>query len=117
MSFDNMDKYNVPIGEEAARPEEAPLSHLYLLDDAGGSGRSAIEALHGAAAVEALVANTYRGSYVQIMGRTPQHLAACVQLAQQVPVFRVSREWGLDSIKGEARAVAQHARSLIARAW
>ena len=113
MSFDNYDKYNVPIGEESGLVEQAPLSHLYLLDDAGGSDRSAIEPLHGAAAVEALVANTYRGGYVQIMGRTQQHLAACIQLAQLVPVFRVSREWGLDSIAGQARAVAQHARSLI----
>ena len=114
MSFDNYDKYNVPIGEESGVVDQAPLSHLYLLDDAGGSDRSAIEPLQGAAAVEALVANTYRGGYVQIMDRTQQHLAACIQLAQIVPVFRVSREWGLESIAGEARAIAQHARSLIA---
>ena len=115
MSFDDYDKYNVPIGEESGPVDQAPLSHLYLLDDAGGSDRSGIEPLHGAAAVEALVANTYRGGYVPIMGRTQQHFAACVQLAQVVPVFRVSREWGLESIAGQGRAVAQHARSLIAR--
>ena len=114
MSFDHYDKYNVPIGDEIAGADQAPLSHLYLLDDAGGSARSAIEPLHGAAAVEALVANTYRGGYVQIMGRTERHLLACIQLAQKVPVFRVSREWGLEGIADQAKAVADHSRSIIA---
>jgi hypothetical protein len=114
MSFDDYDKYNVPIGDDSGTPEQAPLSHLYLLDDAGGSGSSAIEPLHGAAALEALVANTYRGSYVQIMGRTEQHLRACIQLAQVVPVFRVCREWGLQGIADQASSVAAHARSMIA---
>ena len=102
------------IGDETPGADQAPLSHLYLLDDAGGSARSAIEPLHGAAAVEALVANTYRGGYVQIMGRTEQHLLACIRLAQKVPVFRVSREWGLEAIADQAKAVADHARSIIA---
>lgn len=113
MSFDDMDKYNVPIRDECHGPGEAPLSHLYLLDDAGGSPRSAIERLHGAAAVEALVANTYRGAYVPLMGRTREHLQACLALARAVPVFRLSRRWGLEALAEQAESVADHARTLI----
>ena len=113
MSFDDMDKYNVPIGDGEAVPEQAPLSHLYLLDDAGGSDEAEIVPLRGAAAVEALVANTYRGAYVQLMGLTRPHLLSCIKLAGEAPVFRVSRRWGLDSLADQAEAIASHARSVM----
>ena len=98
MSFEDMDKYNVPIGDDKTRPSQAPLSHLYLLDDAGGSHAPGISPIRGSSAVEALVANTYRGAYVPLMGRTQSHLQACIKLAREAPVFRVSRLWGLDSL-------------------
>ncbi|HET9428505.1 MAG TPA: hypothetical protein VFO69_09125 [Allosphingosinicella sp.] len=113
MSFDDMDKYNVPIEGDVRGPEQAPLSHLYLLDDAGGSDKSSIIQLRGSAAVEALVANTYRGAYVPLMGRTEAHLLACIKLAREAPVFRVSRRWGLKSLAAEAEAIAAHARAVM----
>ena len=116
MSFDDMDKYNVPIAQGDAGPEQAPLSHLYLLDDAGGSDEAAIVRLRGAAAVEALVANTYRGAYVPLMGLTREHLVACVKLAGEAPVFRVSRRWGLEMLADQAEAIAAHARSVMSEA-
>jgi hypothetical protein len=112
MSFDDWDKYNVPIGEGRG-PDRAPLSHLYLLDDAGGSDEPGIDLLTGAAAVEALVANTYRGGYVPMMDQTARHLFACAQLARLVPVYRVRRRWGLEALGGQGEILAAHARSLI----
>lgn len=112
MSFDDWDKYNVPTGA-APGPAALPLSHVYLLDRAQAEGPS-VERLTGAAAVEALVANTYRGAYVPLMGRTAEHLLACARLAARIPVFRASRRWGLDEMDEEARALEAHARSVIA---
>ena len=112
MSFDDWDKYNVPARSEAAS-SPAPLSHLYLLERAGEGQEAAIERLPAAAAVEALVANTYRGAYVPLMGRTGEHLLACAELARRVPVFRAPRLWGFESLAQEADRLERHARALI----
>jgi hypothetical protein len=109
-SFDDMDKYTVPTDLERTLPA-VPLSHLYLLEKA--EGEPSIDRLEGSAAVEAMIANTYRGAYVRPMGRTREHLLACAQLARTVPVFRARRRWGFDSFDSEGAALEAHARSLI----
>ncbi|HEX6374808.1 MAG TPA: hypothetical protein VFZ91_03715 [Allosphingosinicella sp.] len=111
-SFDDMDKYTVPTDLERALPA-VPLSHLYLLEKAEEA--PSVARLEGAAAVEAMVANTYRGSYVRQMGRTREHLLACAQLARAVPVFRARRRWGFDNFDGEGEALEAHARELARR--
>ena len=109
-SFDDMDKYTVPTDLERTLPA-VPLSHLYLLEKA--EGEPSIERLEGSAAVEAMIANTYRGAYVRMMGTTRQHLLACAELARTVPVFRARRRWGYDSFDSEGAALETHARQLI----
>ncbi|HYW17688.1 MAG TPA: hypothetical protein VE891_16235 [Allosphingosinicella sp.] len=109
-SFDDMDKYTVPTDLERTLPA-VPLSHLYLLEKA--VDEPSIERLEGSAAVEAMIANTYRGAYVRPMGRTRQHLLACAQLARTVPVFRARRRWGFGSFDVEGAALEAHARKLI----
>jgi hypothetical protein len=114
-SFDELDKYTVPT--HAERPQApVPLSHLYLLDKAEPGDTPAVDRLEGAAAVEALVANTYRGGYVPLIGRTREHLLACAQLARTVPVFRARRRWGYDAFDAEGAALEAHARQRIAGA-
>lgn len=110
-SFDDMDKYTVPTNLERTLPA-VPLSHLYLLEKAEENSPS-IERLEGSAAVEAMIANTYRGAYVRLMGHTRQHLLACAELARTVPVFRARRRWGFDSFDAEGAALEAHARQLI----
>ena len=114
LSFDAMDKYDVP-----ARTSDisggVPLDHLYILEKAEGPDGAAVERLRGARAVEALVANTYRGAYVPLMGLTQRHLLACAAVAGKVPVFRASRLWGLDRIDAQAGLLEQHARATILR--
>jgi hypothetical protein len=109
-AFDDMDKYTVPTDLERLLPP-VPLSHLYLLEKAEGD--PGVVRLEGAAAVEALVANTYRGSYVRLIGRTRQHLLACAELARTVPVFRARRRWGYDNFDAEGAALEAHARHWI----
>lgn len=110
-SFDDMDKYTVPTDLERILPA-VPLSHLYLLEKAE-EGLPSIERLEGSAAVEALIANTYRGAYVRLMGHTRKHMLACVELARTIPVFRARRRWGYDSFDVEGAALEAHARQLI----
>ncbi len=109
-SFDDMDKYTVPTDLDRMLPA-VPLSHLYLLEKA--DGETSIARLQGSAAVEAMIANTYRGAYVRLMGRTRHHLLACAKLARTVPVFRARRRWGYDSFDVEGAALEAHARQLI----
>ncbi len=112
-SFDDMDKYTVPTDLERTLPA-VPLSHLYLLEKA--EGEPSIDRLEGSAAVEAMIANTYRGAYVRPMGRTREHLMACAELARRVPVYRARRRWGYDSFDLEGAALEAHARELILKA-
>jgi hypothetical protein len=109
-SFDDLDKYTVPTDRTGGQAA-VPLSHVYLLGKAEGD--ASIEPLSGAAAVEALVANTYRGAYLPLMGGTGRHLLACVQLARAVPVFAAKRRWGLKSFDIEGAALEAHAREII----
>jgi hypothetical protein len=111
-AFDDMDKYTVPTDLERALPA-VPLSHLYLLEKTDEA--ASVDRLEGAAAVEAMVANTYRGAYVPLMGRSRQHLLACAQLARTVPVFRARRRWGYDSFDAEGAALEAHAREWVRR--
>lgn len=108
-SFDDLDKYDVPT-RTGADAEPLPLAAIYLLrkiDEEGGD--SAIERQTGVQAIETLMANTYRGGYLRTIGRTGEHLAACVRVARAVPVFSARRLWGFDRFEEEARRLHDHA--------
>lgn len=109
-SFDNMEKYDVPTRGEGSVALPMPIAAIYLL----GKGdeetpEPGIEPLKGVQAVEALVSNTYRGGLVSTIGRTGLHLAACVKLAQAVPIFRADRLWGFDRFEEQAGRLEDHA--------
>lgn len=111
LAFDNMDKFNLP----TPRPSQSgpiPLSHVYLLEKAEEQAAE-IKILSGVAAVDALVANTYRGGYLARMGGTKRHLLACLELVKGVPVFRASRTWGFEGYDEQAGRLEQHARDIV----
>lgn len=110
-SFDDADKYNVPTESRPSR-ESIEISHVYLLakKDAGGA---AISRLEGIEAVDALIANTYRGRYVAMMGETQRHLIQCLALVQRIPVFRADRIWGVAEFGAQAQLLEEHARGLV----
>jgi len=107
-SFDQLDKYDVPTRADAAL-EPLPLNAIYLLRQAEAGDQAGIERLNGVDAVEMLVENTYRGGYLKTIGRTGEHLAACVRIARSVPIFRASRHWGFDRFDVEAGRLRDHA--------
>jgi hypothetical protein len=114
-SFDAMDKYDVPSERHALEP--LPLAAIYLLRqaDANANGPS-IERLQGVDAVETIVSNTYRGAYLRTIGRTGEHLAACLRIARQVPVFRAARLWGFDRFDAQAEVLRTHAEEQVGTA-
>jgi hypothetical protein len=110
-SFDDMEKYDVPTRFEAGL-EPLPLAAVYLLRKAEEECRgAAIERLTGVSAVETLVSNTYRGGYLKTIGRTGEHLAACLKVARAVPVFRAQRLWGFDRFDEQAQTLLDHAEA------
>jgi hypothetical protein len=114
LSFDDAEKYNVPTREPTA---EGPLrlGAIYLLKKAEEAtpGEPFVQPLGGIEAIDALVANTYRGGYIPMLGGTKRHLASCLALARSVPIFAVNRLWGKDHLDRQLRDIEAHARSLF----
>jgi hypothetical protein len=111
-SFDTDEKFDVPTARNWRTPID--LGMIYLLKRTPAEGEaSSIRRLFGVEALEALVANTYRGSYLQPLGQTGRHLKQCIKLVQGVPVFEACREWGYHVFEREARALEEHARQEI----
>jgi hypothetical protein len=118
-SFDGQDKYDVPAGDAAAaRP--LPLAACYMIarPEEGEGGQAAAQApgiarLAGVAAVEALVANTYRGRFATAMGMTARHLSLCLAVAGRTPVHAAGRRWGRAEFDAEAARLADHAAQIV----
>lgn len=88
------DKRDVFLPPGLAVQEPRPLALVVQLSHSG----PAFEQVHGAAAVEALVSNTYRGAFVREVQATHDHWSACVRLAQQAPVSRASVAFDLNAL-------------------
>ena len=109
-SFANTDKYDVPTEASGCRGP-IPLAAIYFLARRS-QGELRVSELAGSAAVEALVANTYRGAYLKTIGRTGEHLMQCVRIAREVPVFRAERAWDLARLEEEALKLRDHAAAV-----
>ncbi|HEX8191836.1 MAG TPA: hypothetical protein VF552_02965 [Allosphingosinicella sp.] len=116
-SFDGQDKYDVPAGNAAAaRP--LPLAACYMIErpEAGSEAESrtpGIARLLGVEAVDALVANTYRGRFATVLGLTRPHLGLCLGIAARTPVHAAARRWGHDLFDAEAARLRDHAAQII----
>lgn len=112
LSFDDAEKYNVPT-RLRARAGPIGLAAVYLLRMAEeGAERALVEPLSGIEAIDALVANTYRGGYLAKLGGTQRHLASCLALARSVPIFAVNRLWGKEHLERQLGEIEEHARAI-----
>lgn len=111
-SFDDIEKYDVPAFTDGGTAA-IPLAAIYDLRTADMGDRATIVRLRGLDAVDALVANTYRGGYLQMLGGKGRHLSQCLRLAKEVPVFRAERRWGLEVYEEQAKLLESHARKTI----
>lgn len=110
-SFARQNKFDVPAFATCREP--LPLAACYLLAEAAEGEPGRISRLAGLEASEALIANTYRGRFVPLLGRSEQHLHSCVAVAAQVPVFRAVRRWGRDHYDADATRLRDHSEALL----
>lgn len=111
-SFDGMDKYDVPTSL-APTQDAIALGRLYVLGKLEPDAASPpIRRLSGVAAVDALIANTYRGFYLRMMGGAARHATACIALARAVPIYAADRIWGQECLDSEAMKLDAHARGV-----
>jgi hypothetical protein len=110
-SYEGMDKFDVPT-QTVRAGAPLPLGAIYLLRKAEEGASTSIVSLLGVDALDALIANTYRGGYLKLLGGTERHFLQCLQLAEQVPIFKAERRWGYDAFDAEAKILEDHARSV-----
>lgn len=90
-AYDGADKYVVPI--DAGYADAAvPLAAIFMLADfAEPGGPLDIRPVHAAIGAQRLIANTYRGGFVPILGDQRRHFENCLTLASRVPVLELER--------------------------
>ena len=104
------DKFDVSLMQSGSASDRVQLAAIYLLDRAE---KQRIEKLSGAATVEAIFANTYRGGFIERVGNSRDHWTGSVRLAQSVPTFRAERLWGLPQLDSQSAVLLKHAEDQI----
>ena len=94
-ALDGRDKYNVP-ARRGETPARMALGAIFVLKRAEEAQLVAIRRLRGAEALNAVLANTYRGRYIAALGNTQRHWSASVALVGRVPVLELERPWSPD---------------------
>jgi hypothetical protein len=93
---DDMDKFLLPLKSRASR-QPIPLARLYVLDEDGQDFEGGVRPLTGTQAMDAVMANTYRGGLVAPMGRSASHFMQCASVVRHAGVSMVGRRWGVDA--------------------
>ena len=110
-AMDDIEKYHVPIADGGpSRP--IPFSRLYVLDRAEEGKKGEIGRLRGHQAMDAVRAQTYRGSYLAAMGLTGRHFAQCAALLRTAEIWSATRIWGYDVFEKEATRLERHVASI-----
>lgn len=104
---DAMDKYQIALPARNST-KAIPLRKLYLLSRAGPDDALAPRRLRGREAVEAIMANTYRASYLHAMGLAGRHFLQSSALANRIEVYAAPRLWGYDVLAAEAERLASY---------
>lgn len=110
-AFDALDKYTVTT-DQTARSAAMPLKAIYLLVREEASTAPKIRSLSGIAAYQALTENTYRGSFIKIVGDSEAHFEACLALSRDIPIFTLTRPWDPGAIGATVSRIEEHLQSL-----
>lgn len=101
------DKFHLPLPDDGdAAP--VPFRRLYLLERGEAGAETRIDRLRGRAAMAAIMAHTYRGTYLPLMQLSARHFAQAAALTERIPVFSVRRAWGYERFDREAERLARH---------
>jgi hypothetical protein len=107
-AIEGQPKYHVPVARRGEL-DPVPLARVYTLGIAEAGARS-IEQVIGAAAMAAVIANSYRGMYAGVLGLEAQHFRQSALLCRSARVFAVARAWGFDRFAAEAARLEAHMR-------
>lgn len=88
--------------------EALPFDRLYVLSEACSSSDPDIHRLTGVAAMNALLANTYRQFLLSPMSRASAHFAACSTFLKHARVYSVNRRLGWEHFVVQAEAIERH---------
>lgn len=110
-SYAGHEKFDVPASPKPRKP--LSLAACYLLAEVAEGEPPAITPQTMMQAVDTLMANTFRGRMVPVLGLTEEHLRLCLRLAEHVPVLRASRLWGRNCFEKQALMLEKHAIDLI----
>lgn len=104
-----VDKYVVRTAS-GSNPAPAELKQLYVIrGEVGVSPEKAVlTRVGGARAVQLLIENTYRGSYVRSLGTARQNMEQCAAIVRSLPIFELSRPWSLDRLDDVGAALTRH---------
>jgi hypothetical protein len=121
LSFEGQDKYDVP-PPTAHVPYSLPLVAIYAISGPPGEGEAPpaagaeplpIRRLSGVDAVEAIVANMYRGRFATMMGYGPRQMALSLAAVANTRIYAAPRRWGHDCYDSEAHRLWQHAIQVV----
>jgi len=108
-AIDGLDKYHVPFARVAARGP-FPLRRFYVLESGSMDTANDIARLYGAAAFEAIMAQTYRNEYLAPMNLRKRHFELADALLKNAKVYRAPRDWGYEVFAREAERLERHLR-------
>ena len=100
-AVEGMDKYHVPLADPA-QPRPISFRRLYILSRAQAGAETAIRRLRGREAMDAVLAQTYRGQYLAPLGLSADHFRRCAMLLAHAEVYEASRAWGYERHPGDA---------------
>lgn len=107
-----VDKYDLPVPRRLTVSSDLLLRAACVLKEAQ---QFEINRLSGVAAAEAIIANTYRGSYVAAAKVQRQHWKSAVQLARSIPVYSIGRSKRFDRFLDENSRLLEHLAMVTAQ--
>lgn len=114
LAYDGADKYVLPLDADAVSGP-LPLAAIFFLSDGENSDvPTEIAPVPPARGIEQLIANTYRGAYVPLLGDQRRHFETCVALARSVPMYALNRPWNPARIGETVRLVEEHLTAMPA---
>jgi hypothetical protein len=106
-AVDGHDKYHVPLPSVEARGP-FPLASIYILGDQKPGADFEAARLAGAAALEAIADNIYRGEYLAPMNLAKSGFEHAARVARHCAVYTVSRRRGYDVFASEVEKLERH---------
>lgn len=87
------DKYDVPT-RVSTNARRRPVRGIYVLEYSDDETDVGIERISGQTSLPVLLQHTYRYCFIEPLGLSKQHFRSCMQLARNVPIYKLRRRRG-----------------------